>query len=254
MADDASSSKVAVPPPRAAARSVVNRTGHNQLLELLPPSDRERITSRSETVACDTRRVIYPQNGAITHVYFPLTGLVSLIVKSDTDAIEVGMVGNEGMAGVGAFLGSRKSHTHAVWQVGGESLMLSADDFQMLIDSSAPLRSLVGRYVQAVWNQATQSLYCNNFHPVEERLCKWLLMTHDRVGLDELPLTQDFLAYVLGIRRPTLTLAAGVLQKAGAISFRRGRIRVTDRAGLANGACECYELIRRETERLLLAQ
>jgi CRP-like cAMP-binding protein len=256
LVDNSSSPKVAVLFPSAASPSVVNRTGQNQLLGLLPLSDRERTISRCERVAYDTRHVIYPQNGAITHVYFPLTGMISLVLHNGETgvAIEVGMVGNEGMAGLPAFLGSWKSHTQAIWQVGGEALKLAVKDFQPLLDSSAPLRTLLGRYVQAVCNLTTQSILCNNFHPVDERLCRWLLMTHDRVSMDELPLTHEFIAQMLGTRRPSVTVAAGMLQKAGLINFRRGRIRVVNRAALASAACECYEITRRETERLLLAQ
>jgi CRP-like cAMP-binding protein len=256
MADNSSSSKVAVLFPPGTSPSVVNRRGHNLLLGLLPLSDRERIISRCERVAYDSRHVIYAQNGAITHVYFPLTGMISLVLQSGESgvAIEVGMIGNEGMAGLPAFLGSWKSHTQAIWQVGGETLRVAASDFQELLDSSAPLRALLRRYVQAVCNLTTQSILCNNFHPVDERLCRWLLMAHDRVAMDELPLTHEFLAQMLGTRRPSVTVAAGILQKAGVISFRRGRIRLLDRAGLASAACECYELTRQETERLLLSQ
>ena len=162
------------------------------------------------------------------------------------------MVGNEGMAGVTAFLGTWQSPTSAVWQVGGESYRMGADAFHEELKINASLSSLLGRYVHAVTSQILQSLVCSNFHPVEQRLCRWLLMAHDRVGMDELPLTQEFIAQMLGTRRPSVTVAAGILQSAGLITYRRGLIRVLDRPSIEKSACECYEIVRRECESLLL--
>jgi CRP-like cAMP-binding protein len=236
------------------SRSKLNRKHENHLLSQLPADDRERLISRCDRIASPARRVVYPQRGAITHVYFPLTGVISLVVTSsdNADAIEVGMVGNEGMVGLPAFLGSWQSPTSAVWQVAGDSYRMPADAFQEELKVNAALRSLLGRYAHAASTQVLQSLLCNKFHPVEQRLCRWLLMTHDKVGVDELALTQEFIAQMLGIRRPSVTMAAGMLQSAGMISYRRGLIRVLDRSSIEKGACECYDIVRRDCETVCL--
>jgi CRP-like cAMP-binding protein len=240
--------------PLFPSASKVNRRHENYLVSRLSPPDRERFIARCDRVTAETGAIVYPQGGAITHVYFPLSGVISLVRTSGEsgDSIEAGMLGNEGMAGSPAYLGSWKSPTVAIWQVGGNAYRMAADAFQEELGVNAALRSLLGRYVQAVSTQTLQSLLCNNFHPVEQRLCRWLLMTHDRLGADELPLTQEFIAQMLGIRRPSVTVAAGILQRAGMISYRRGLIRLLDRASVEKGACECYEVVRREAESLLL--
>jgi CRP-like cAMP-binding protein len=239
--------------PLFPSRSRLNRSHQNHLIARLPLADRERLINRCERVTGRSRDVVYRQHGAITHVYFPLTGVVSLVLTGgDADSIEAGMVGNEGLVGLPGFFGSWISPTNAVWQVGGESYRMGAEAFQEEVGVNGLLRSLLGRYAQAGINHAMQSLLCNNFHPVEQRLCRWLLMTHDRVGADELPLTQEFIAHMLGIRRPSVTVAAGMLQSAGMITYRRGLIRVLDRPSIEKGACECYEAVKRDFETLLL--
>lgn len=251
MASDAS----AEVSPLFPSRSRLNRSHQNHLLARLSLADRERAVNRCERVTGRSRDMVYPQDGAITHVYFPLTGVVSLVLTNGAkaDSIEAGMVGNEGMVGLPAFLGSWRSPTSAVWQIGGDAYRMGADAFKEELHVNRALRSLLGRYAQAITNHAVQSLLCNNFHPVEQRLCRWLLMTHDRIGADELSLTQEFIANMLGIRRPSVTVAAGMLQTAGMITYRRGLIRILDRPSIEKGACECYEAVRRDFESLLLS-
>lgn len=187
-------------------------------------------------------------------VYFPLSAMVSLVLgdSESQSSIEVGLVGNEGMIGVPAFLGAEKSPTLAVWQVGGDSLKMPAFEFIAATNKDARLRVGVTRYAQALQNQSTQLVLCNNAHSVDERLCRWLLMTQDRIGSDELPLTQEFLSQMLGTRRPSVTVAIGMLEKAGLVEHRRGLIHILNRAGLEDGACECYSALRRTFEELLL--
>jgi CRP-like cAMP-binding protein len=249
----------AAPPHEATAlfpsRSKLNRRHQNFLLSQVPLPERERLIGECDRITSPTGSLVYPQSGTVSHVYFPLTGIISMVRTSQdgTDSIEAGMVGNEGMAGLSGFFGIWKSPTKAVWQVGGEAYRMSAEALQRAVLSIEALRWVLGRYAQALLTQTIQSILCNNSHPVEQRLCRWLLMTHDRLGLDHLPLTQEFVAQMLGTRRPSVTVAAGMLQKAGMITYRRGDIRMVDRASMEKGACECHDVVRRESEAVLLA-
>lgn len=164
--------------------------------------------------------------------------------------MEVGTVGNEGIVGVPVFLGAERSPARSFCQVAGQAMKMRVDAFKRSLQECPELNEVVRRYVQATINQFSQSTACNHAHSVQQRMCRWLLMTHDRVGADEFHLTQEFLAQMLGVRRPSVTVAAGILQKAGLISYQRGRIRIADRAGLEAGACECYEVVRQEFDRL----
>jgi CRP-like cAMP-binding protein len=181
--------------------------------------------------------------------------MVSLVGSTqEGNAIEVGTIGNEGVVGGFVALGSDRSASAALVQIGGEFLRITLADFRVELERSRSLAEVVQRFAHALTNQISQSLVCNQMHSVEERICRWLLMAHDRVGKDELDLTQDFIAQMLGIRRATVTVVAGLLQKAGLIQYTRGHITVLDRQGLHAEACECYDMVRRETERLLSHQ
>jgi CRP-like cAMP-binding protein len=166
-------------------------------------------------------------------------------------AAEVGVVGKEGMLGLPVFLGTDRSSGQSFSQVPGESLRLGADAFRAAIQRSRALVDLLHRYTQALFTQVSQSAACNSLHSIEERCCRWLLMTHDRVETDEFVLTQEFLAIMLGVRRASVAEVAGKLQQAGLIHYRRGQMRILDRQGLEATACECYSVIRAEYERLL---
>ena len=163
----------------------------------------------------------------------------------------MGTIGNEGMVGTPVFLGSESSPTRAISQVPGEAMRMETEAFQEEMKLGGSLYGLVQRYTQTMINQISQSTVCNHRHSVEKRMCRWLLMSHDRVGTDEFPLTHEFLAQMLGVRRPTVTAAAGILQKAGLISYHRGRVTVLDRNGLEAASCECYEVVAKELDRLL---
>lgn len=167
------------------------------------------------------------------------------------EAVEVATVGNEGMVGLPVFLEAATIPGKAFAQIPGEAWRMSADTFKEQVSPGTPLHELLQRYTQALFNLISQSTACNRLHTVEERACRWLLMTHDRVGSDSFPLTQEFLAQMLGVRRPTVSTVASILQRAGFISYSRGKITILDREGLESASCECYEIIRAEFERLV---
>jgi CRP-like cAMP-binding protein len=170
---------------------------------------------------------------------------------SDGLAVEAGTVGNEGMVGLPLYLGAETSPHRAFSQVPGEALRMRAGDFTAELARQGPLHAVLKRYNQALINQMAYSVACNRLHSVEERMCRWLLMTQDRVGAEQFPLTQEFLAQMLGVRRPSVTVVAGILQKAGLIVYSRGLITIRDRAGLEAASCECYRVVRDELDRLL---
>jgi len=235
-------------------RARVNVNGENRLLQLLPAAERTRVLACCENVRLEQRKVLYEPYGLIEDVYFPLTGMVSLVISSEEgQTVEVGTVGNEGMVGSQLALGAQNSQVEAVIQVAGDFLRMGREDLEREVKRDGALRSAAQRFAQALTNQIAQSVLCNRIHSVEERLCRWFLMAHDRVGTDEIHLTQQFVAQMLGVRRPSVTVAVGMLQKAGLITYSRGRLGILDRKGLEAGACECYEIVRRETESLLTA-
>jgi CRP-like cAMP-binding protein len=226
--------------------------GENRLLALLTRAERDRLHSRLEKVSLGLREVLYEAEKPISHVFFPLNGVMSLVITlSDGASVEVATVGNEGMVGTPILLGADVSPTKAFAQVPGEALRMRVEYFKEEMANGSPLNDRVRRYTQAMVNQISQSVACNHLHSVEQRMCRWLLITHDRVAADEFPLTHEFLAQMLGVRRPSVSVVAGILQKAGLISYHRGRITVLDRKGLEATSCECYEVVSKEYDRLL---
>jgi CRP-like cAMP-binding protein len=230
----------------------VHVLGENRLLTGLPRKEFNRLHPHLEKVSLPLRDVLYEPNGPIPHVYFPLEGVVSLVAIMDGGfSLEVGVVGNEGMVGTPVFLGCQSSLTRAISQVAGDAIRMETKVFQEEMLRRGALYSLVQRSTQAMINQISQSTVCNHRHSVKKRLCRWLLMSHDRVGTDEFPLTHEFLAQMLGVRRPTVTAAAGSLQSAGLIRYHRGRVTVVDREGMEAASCECYGVVAEELDRLL---
>jgi CRP-like cAMP-binding protein len=235
--------------------SKVNNRGVNHLLSLLSEADRERILARCEKLPLNIEAVLYEPGGVMGHVYFPLSGMVSMVIGTeDGGTIEVGVIGNEGMAGTPTALGADRSHVKALIQVQGEFLRMGVRDFRLELQRNSVLSHIVHRFAHALTIQISQSVMCNRMHPMEERICRWLLMAHDRAGTDEIMLTQAFIAEMLGIRRPSVTVAAGLLQKAGFIAYSRGHVTILDRVGLENAACECYAIAHRELEGLVGAE
>jgi CRP-like cAMP-binding protein len=193
---------------------------------------------------------IYEPNAPISHVYFPLSGIVSMVSTMREGTVEVGTVGCEGMTGIPIVLHADSMPTRAFVQVQGEALRIGAADLRDAIRESRTLERLLSRYALALFDQAAQSAACNRLHSLEERCAKWLLMTHDRADSDVLPLKQTFLAEMLGVHRPAVTVAASALQRAGMIRYTRGKVRVVDRAALEGAACDCYAITRRNFEQL----
>ena len=225
--------------------------GANRLLASLPQAAYAQLLPQLEPVTLVLRQVLAEPGEPIGHVHFPTTAVVSLLtVLERGTAVETATVGNEGMVGLPLFLGTDRAPGKAVCQVAGTSLRLPAAAFRTAA-ADGPLHARLHRYTQALFTQVAQVVACNPVHLIEARCARWLLMTHDRVGTDRFPLTQEFLAQMLGVRRSTVTVAASRLQQAGLIRYRRGILTVVDRARLEAAACECYRVVADEFHRLL---
>jgi len=225
---------------------------HNRLLAALPPEDLARFRPGLEPVDLPLRHVLHAPDEPIAAVHFPETGWVSMLAHfNDGDAAGVGLVGREGMVGLPLVLGADYSSVEAMAQAPGTALRLEAGAFREALDASPALRALLLRYALAEHEQVARTAACNARHPIEQRLARWLLTAHDRAEADEFAMTHEFMAMMLGVRRPGVSLAAGVLQKAGLIRYVRGRMAITDRPGLEAASCECYHVARREFSRLL---
>lgn len=229
-----------------------HNASENRLLAALPKEEYERLVANMEAVFLELKHSVYEPNEPIEYVYFVKNGVVSLLnVMEDGKEVEVATVGNEGMVGLPVFLGAEKIPGRAFSQVPGDALRMKADVFKDKVTPGTRLHDLLQRYTQALFNQIAQGTACNTLHSVEERMCRWLLMTQDRVGKDDFPLTQEFLGQMLGVRRPTVSIAASILQKAGLIRYSRGGITILDREGLEDSSCECYAIIKGEFDRLV---
>lgn len=235
-----------------ASRGRSGKPAENQLLRRLPRQDYERLAQKLEPVELTFKQLIVEPDTPIAHVYFPLVGVISWVTKMDEGAtVEVATVGNEGFVGLPVFLGAEQAPAKAFVQVPGRGSRMTSRAFREEVARSEPLRAVLNRYTQALFNLIAQSSACNRLHPIEERCARWLLMTHDRMEEDKFPLTQEFLAKMLGVRRATVNLAAGMLQQAGLITYTRGKITVLSRRGLEGAACDCYRIVADEFERLV---
>lgn len=217
----------------------------NIVLRELTPEDLERITSAAEFVTLSGKDTVWEANQPIRHVYFPETAVISLVTLLDPGSIEAITIGNDGFVGLPVFHGPGETVTRANCQMPGTTWRMSAAAFTKLCSQMPELNRALDRYSQLVIETISQSAACNRVHVIEERCARWLLMSQDRVDSVEIPLTQEFLAQMLGVRRPGVTVAIGILERAGFISHGRGRITVTDRKGLEAASCECYSAIRR---------
>jgi CRP-like cAMP-binding protein len=228
-------------------------TQENRLLAALPAAVADRLLAGAAEVTFRRGDVVYRANGPVRHVYFPRSGILSVVIDmADGGTVEVGTVGPEGMVGLPAFHGAETSPARVYCQVPPcACVRVAADVFRAEAERPGPLRDVLHRFAQFTLTLAGQSTACNRLHPVEARLARWLLMTQDRVGGDELSLTQQILSEMLGVRRPSVTLAAQALQAAGLVRYRRGRVTVLDRAGLEEASCECYRVVRAEYLRLI---
>ena len=226
----------------------------NRILDALPEDERARLSPMLEPLRLKLKEQLHVPGGRIDSVYFPFDIVASLLnLVEESGGVEVATIGNEGLVGLPVSWGVRYANSRELVQVQapGEVLRMDADTFAAEIGAQGALSLVVQRYTQAFFAQITQQVACNGLHTIQERCARWLLLTHDRVGSDEFPLTQEFLAQMLGARRPTVTVAAGILSQAGFISYRRGRLTVTDREGLESASCECYAVVREVFDRLL---
>lgn len=224
----------------------------NRLLALLSPGDRASLRPHLEPLSLEYRQPLYAADKKIEHVYFIETGVGSLVnTMANGQAAEVGTIGNEGLVGVPVVLGDDRAPTSVYVQVPGAGLRMKASLFKKALAQSATMQVVMLRYVHALFNQVAQSAACNHFHSLEQRTCRWLLMTRDRMHSDQFLLTQEFLAMMLGVQRAGVSIAAGGLQRAGLITYKRGNVTILDRPGLKKLSCECYEISKREFDRLL---
>jgi CRP-like cAMP-binding protein len=223
----------------------------NRILDSLPEQEWARLVNQFTVASLPIKTVLFEPGQQIRAVYFPLNGVVSLVTSLEDGAIvEVATVGNEGIVGVPLLPGGALA-VRAISQVPGRALRMEADTFLAEVDRRGPLSELVSKYVQALFGQISQAAACNRLHSNEERLSRWLLMSHDRVGVDDFAITHEFLGQMLGSRRATVTLSAGLLQAAGLIRYHRGQVTIVDRPGLEQVSCECYGVIKAELDRVI---
>jgi len=224
----------------------------NRLLSALPAEEYERLVPDLQPVTFSLGDVVYELSGHLDCLYFPTTSVISLLyTMEDGSTAEMGLAGNDGVVGVALFLGGNTTPNRAIAQIAGEAFRLKAAILQREFARGGAFQRLLLRYTQALITQISQTAVCNRLHPVENRLCRWLLLSHDRVRSDELIMTQEFLSHMLGGRRESVTVAAGRLQDAGLIHYARGHIKILDREGLETNVCECYRIVRDEFVRLL---
>ncbi len=216
----------------------------NKILNLLDPKELQAVLERCEMVTIESEEIVFRRNEPIPFAYFPDNCVISLVTEmEDGNAVEAMTVGNDGFVGLAVFHGIPTSRLKAIGQISGEARRVAKVDFLELARDLEGLRGLLHRYSQFVFETVAQSAACNRLHVIEQRAARWLLMSEDRVGRNQFDLTQEFLAEMLGVRRPGVTVAVGVLEKAGLIAHGRGNIIVVDHAGLEKVACECYRTI-----------
>lgn len=224
----------------------------NQLLAALPLADLARLSEKMEPAAMPLGHVLYESGDMLRHVYFPTNAIVSLLyVMEDGSSAEIAIVGNEGIVGISLFMGGETTPSRAIVQSAGNALRVSSNVLKTEFRRGGPLHNVLLRYTQALITQMSQTAVCNRHHSVEQQLCRWLLMSLDRLGSTELTMTQKLIANMLGVRREGVAESAGKLQKRGLIEYSRGRIVMLDRAGVEKCSCECYQVVKKEYERLL---
>ena len=224
----------------------------NRLLAALPPADFAALADHLQPAKLELKQVLHEPGQKFQNLYFPEGGMVSHVAPMDNGhSVEVGVVGREGLVGLPALLGAQRATIEAMVQMEGHAWRIRPDELRAAFERSAALRALLMRYMQAFHAQVAQTAACNAQHTVDVRLARWMLMMHDRAGQDEFPMTHEFLALMLGARRPSISVAAGVLQKLGAIRYTHGRMIVLDRAGLKAAACECYGVVQEQFDELL---
>jgi CRP-like cAMP-binding protein len=228
-----------------------NRFTNNQIINALPEEDYNRLLPNLEPVELSHGEIIYREGDKITHVYFLSDAMVSIISSTaEGHSVEVGVIGREGIAGIDVFLGVDNSYNVGLIQLPGEGLRIKTEFIREEFKRAGAFHDLTLRFLHALMFQISQTAVCNKLHMMEARLARWLLLCHDRSCTDKLPLTQDFLSIMLGVNRPSVTLAAVHLQSAGFINYKRGMITVTDREGLEDFTCDCYQRVKEDYDRL----
>ncbi|MDT7687749.1 MAG: hypothetical protein QOE46_508 [Acidobacteriota bacterium] len=224
----------------------------NHLLAALPPEEFERILPHLAPVSFSLGEVVYESGGQMEHIYFPTTVIISLLyLMENGSSAEMGVAGNEGVVGVALFMGGNTMPNRAIVQSAGGAVRMKATVLQEEFRRGDAFQRLLLRYTQALLTQMSQTAVCNRLHAIDQQLCRWLLLSHDRLESDDLVMTQELIANMLGVRREGVTTAAGQLQEQGLISYVRGRIRILDRRGLEAAVCECYKVVKDEYDRLL---
>jgi len=224
----------------------------NHLLDALPPAERERLFQHLRLVSLPLGTVLYESGDTLRHIYFPTDSIVSLLyVLENGSSAEIAVVGNEGAIGVALFMGGETTTNRAIVQSGGSAYQLTGARLKQEFERHGEMLHILLRYTQALLTQMSQTAVCNRHHTVDQQLCRWLLLSLDRLSSDTLTMTQELIANMLGVRREGVTEAAGKLQKLGAIEYRRGQITVLDRPQLERLSCECYAVVKKESDRLL---
>jgi len=226
--------------------------GQNHLLAALPPAEQEQLYAQLQPVEMPLGKVLYESGDTLRHVYFPTDSIVSLLyVMEDGASAEISVVGNEGLVGVALFMGGETTPSRAIVQSAGSAYRLPGQRLKDEFHRNGAFQVLLLRYTQALLTQMAQTAVCNRHHSVDQQLCRWLLLSLDRLNINQLTMTQELIANMLGVRREGVTEAAGKLQKLGVIRYSRGQITVLDRPALERLSCECYAVVKRETDRLL---
>lgn len=230
----------------------VSTPRHNHLLDALLATEYDRLNANLELVTLPLGKVLYESGQTLEYVYFPTTCIISLLYVMENGAsAEIAIVGNEGILGISIFMGGENTSSRAVVQSAGFAYRLKSQLLKTEFNLAGPLQRLLLRYTQALITQMSQTAVCNRHHTVEQQLCRWLLLSIDRLTSDQLVMTQELIANMLGVRREGVTEAAGKLQRAGLIHYSRGHITVVNRLGLEDRCCECYQVVKTEFDRLL---
>jgi len=254
---DPDAQRIAVPGAAPASENHARRLAspdpdENHLLAALPQDVRDRIFPHLELYPLPLGKSLYESGDALAHVYFPTDSIVSLLYVMESGAsAEISVVGNEGLVGISLFMGGESTPSRAVVQSGGHSYRLLGARLKEEFNRHGDLLVLMLRYTQALITQMAQTAVCNRHHNIDQQLCRWLLLSLDRLSGNNLSMTQELIANMLGVRREGVTESAGRLQRLGVITYRRGHITVLDRPALEKLSCECYEVVKKETDRLL---
>jgi len=229
----------------------MNSPQANNILAALPGSAFEKFAMKLRGVQLNAGHILYQPEDQIEHVYFPTEGIISLLTAfGDGSTVEAGVIGREGMLGTAVVMGAKTTPHQALVQADGQALEMASRDLKAEVEKDGLLLDLLLRFTNALFTQVAQTAGCNRAHTLEQRLARWLLLTHDRVQQNEFAITQDFLSRMLGVRRAGVSVAANTLREMRAIDYRRGKVIVLDRSGLENASCECYSIVKAEYDRL----